>query len=244
MFRIFPAILQRLRSKLPPGPGPDPIIRNQVMKKIYIDVLKAEDDPEVMMFHRENLYASGPPNTVPSYDMVELASRYAGTRILDVGCGIGVNCKELNRRGFSCVGIEWNEDYAREASQDIEAYHMSAEALEFEDKSFDTVIMFEVLEHLRNPEKALQEVKRVIRKNLILSVPNLGPLVDCVEHNVIMHHFFETTHYNFFTRKMLERFLRKYFPHVQVGEFGQFFNVSGKDLFYHLSAVASLKEVT
>ncbi len=242
MFQTLRAVLQRVRSKFSPEPAPDPLIRNLVMKQIYIDLLKAEDNPSVMMLHRENLYASGPPNRVPSYDMVELTTRQAGTKILDVGCGVGVNCKELNQRGFSCVGIEWNEDYARQASQQIEAYHMNAEELEFEDKSFDTAILFEALEHLPNPDRVLQEIKRVIRKNLILSVPNLGPLVDCVEHNVIMHHFFERTHYNFFTKKMLERFLGKYFPYVQTREFGPFFNISGKNLFYHLSAVASYKE--
>jgi len=219
---------------------PYPVIRNEVMKSIYTNLLKAEEHPEVMMFHREHLYASGPPITVPSQEMIELAARHAGPRILDIGCGLGVYSRELNERGFSCVGIEWNEEYVREASKHIEAYHMSAEELEFEDKSFDTVLMFEVLEHLQNPEKALREIRRVIRKNVILSVPNLGPLVDCVEHNVIMHHFFEMTHFNFFTKKMLERFLRKRFPYVQVREFGQFFNISGKELFYHLSAVASL----
>ena len=115
---------------------------------------------------------------------------------------------------------------------------MSAESLQFDDNSFDTVIMFEVLEHLRNPDKALSEVKRVTRNNLVLTVPNLGPIVDCVEHNVVMHHFLEATHYNFFTKTMLERFLLDFFPHVEVREFGQFFDSSGEKLFYHLSAVA------
>jgi hypothetical protein len=83
----------------------------------------------------------------------------------------------------------------------------------------------------------------VIRKNLILTVPNLGPMADCVEHNLVMHHCLETTHFNFFTKKMLERFLRGFFPHVVVGEFGQFFNISGKELYYHLYAVAAFDPI-
>ncbi len=225
------------------NPPAESVIRNTAMKRIYTDIMKDKETSAVTMLHREDLYASGPPTTVASKEMLELTSEHAGHRILDVGCGIGVFGKELNKRGFECVGIEWDDAIAKEAGRSIEAYFMSAEELEFEDDSFDTVIMFEVLEHLRSPEKALQEIKRVTRKNLILSVPNLGPLVECVEHNVIMHHFFETTHFNFFTKSMLERFLKEFFEHVHVGEFGRFFNASGQRLFYHLYAIASFEEI-
>jgi 2-polyprenyl-3-methyl-5-hydroxy-6-metoxy-1,4-benzoquinol methylase len=213
------------------------------IKKIYSDFFKLHENKKVMMLHRKDLYMSGPPHTQGSQKMLELVSKHAGKTILDIGCGHGVNCIELNRRGFQCSGIEANEEYFKEAQKYFEAYHMKAEELEFPDKSFDSVIMLEVLEHLEDPHKALQEAARMARKNLILSVPNLAPLEVCVEYNVIMHHFFETTHLNFFTKPMLERFLKQYFPYVQVGEFGQFFNVSGRKLYYHLSAVASFEPV-
>jgi ubiquinone/menaquinone biosynthesis C-methylase UbiE len=192
------------------------------------------------MLHRKDLYTPGPPQKHFSQKMLDLVQKNAGQKILDIGCGHGVNCIELNKRGFRCVGIEINEQYVQEAQKNIEAYHMRAEKLDFPDKSFDTSIMLEVLEHLEDPHSALREVVRVTRKNLILSVPNIEPLETLVEFNVIMHHFFECTHLNFFTKSMLERFLRKYFPNVEVGEFGQFFNISGKRLYYHLSAIASL----
>jgi 2-polyprenyl-3-methyl-5-hydroxy-6-metoxy-1,4-benzoquinol methylase len=235
------------RLERPPEPdenaAPESIIRNLPLKSIYADFLREHEESEVTMLHRDDLYASGPPVTSPSPEMLDLTSRLAGPRILDVGCGIGVFSKELDNRGFKCVGIEWDEELVGRAAQNIEAHLMCAEDLDFEDQSFDTVILFEVLEHLRNPEKALQEISRVVSKNLIVSVPNLGPLADCVEHNVIMHHFFESTHYNFFTKGMMERFLRQFFPHVLVGEFGQFFNVSGNELFYQLYAVASFERI-
>ncbi|MFY9074517.1 methyltransferase type 11 [Malaciobacter mytili] len=45
--------------------------------------------------------------------------------------------------------------------------------LPFENNSFDTVILTQVLEHIDNPFKALEEIKRVLKKDgiLILSVP-------------------------------------------------------------------------
>jgi ubiquinone/menaquinone biosynthesis C-methylase UbiE len=210
-------------------------------KQIYSDFFKKHEEEKTSMLHREDLYMPGKPHRRYSEFMVELIQKRAGSEILDIGCGIGVNSIELNKRGFRCVGIETDEMLVEAAKKNIEAYHMKAEGLHFADKCFDTVIMVEVLEHIENPEAALSEIKRVTRKNLILSVPNLTPLETCVEHNLIMHHFFDSTHINFFTKTMLEHFLKKYFPNVEVGEFGQFFNLSGKKLYYHLYAVASFE---
>ncbi len=213
------------------------------MKRIYADFFKYHEDRKVCMLHRDDLYTSGPPHTHVSDKMLNIVVKHAGPRILDVGCGHGINCSELVKRGFQCVGIEINEEYAQEAQKHIEAYPMRAEQMDFPDKSFDTVVMMEVLEHIQDPYAALAEVVRVARKNLILSVPNLAPLEVCVEYNVIMHHFFEVTHLNFFTKPMLERFLKNFFPHVEVGEFAQFFNISGRKLHYHLYAIGSFEPI-
>lgn len=219
------------------------IIRNQVMKKIYVDFFKLHEERETLMLHRPDLYSPGPPITVPSYEMLDLIDRHAGKSILDIGCGHGVYGKELVKRGYEYTGIEANAEYAAEAQKFVNARHMNAEVLDFPDNSMDTVIMFEVLEHLADPYAALSEIVRVARKNLIVTVPNIGPMMECVAYNVVMHHFMESTHVNFFTRTMLERFLGKYFPHVLVEEFGQFFNLSGSKLYYHLAAVASFERI-
>jgi SAM-dependent methyltransferase len=45
-----------------------------------------------------------------------------------------------------------------------------AEALSFGDESFATVLMFELLEHLQHPERALAEARRVLRPDGLLAV--------------------------------------------------------------------------
>jgi ubiquinone/menaquinone biosynthesis C-methylase UbiE len=47
-------------------------------------------------------------------------------------------------------------------------------ALPFEDNSFDTVVLGEILEHLENPGQAFAEACRVSRQRVILSVPLRG----------------------------------------------------------------------
>lgn len=44
--------------------------------------------------------------------------------------------------------------------------------LPYKDNSFDLVLSAEVLEHLENPDEALDELKRVSKKYVILSVPD------------------------------------------------------------------------
>ena len=219
------------------------VIRNPKLKKIYSDFFKFHEEKKPSMLHRADLYSPGPPITVPSYEMLALIDKYAGKTILDVGCGHGVYGKELLKRGYRYTGIEANEKYVKEARKHVHVHCMRAEKLEFPDKSFDTVILLEVLEHLEDPYNALSEILRITRENLIVSVPNISSMKECVEYNVVMHHFLESTHVNFFTKNMLDRFLKRYFPQVMVKEFGQFFNLSGSKLYYQLAAVASFKEI-
>ena len=162
--RTITQILRQLKAILKPS-------FTSGMKKIYADFFKLHEENQVLMLHRDAFYTPGPPHKHFSQQMLELVQKHAGKQVLDIGCGHGVNCIELNKRGFKCIGIEINEQYVQEAQKYIDAYHMRAEKLDFPDKSFDTTLMLEVLEHLEDPYKALEEVIRVTRKNLILSVP-------------------------------------------------------------------------
>ncbi|MEM7283506.1 MAG: methyltransferase domain-containing protein [Pseudomonadota bacterium] len=56
----------------------------------------------------------------------------------------------------------------------------NASCLPFQDGSVDTVILLEVLEHLEEPRRALEEIQRVLKPGgtLLLSLPFLYPLHD------------------------------------------------------------------
>lgn len=57
------------------------------------------------------------------------------------------------------------------AAPGLRAIQGSIYHLPFEDKSFDTVTCSEVLEHLDNPDQAMDELARVSRRWLLVSVP-------------------------------------------------------------------------
>lgn len=94
-----------------------------------------------------------------------------GRRLLEVGCGIGIDTLRLARLGFGdVVGIDLTEvavevaaDRARREGLDGVRFEVgNAEALPFEDGAFDLVYSFGVLHHTPGIERAVAEVHRVL----------------------------------------------------------------------------------
>ena len=96
---------------------------------------------------------------------------------LDAGCGEGFVSHYLQERfpGLEITGFDFNPDsVAMAAATNPRADYSVANilGLPFEDSRFDLVGCFEVMEHLYEPEKALGELLRVTRRNVLLSVPH------------------------------------------------------------------------
>jgi len=97
--------------------------------------------------------------------------------LLEVGCGEGFVLSAIEEC-FSVdplVGIDVDQpalDQARLFCGRASLLRMSAERLCFADDQFEAVICLEVFEHLNHPMAALQEICRVTRQEVILSVPN------------------------------------------------------------------------
>lgn len=84
-----------------------------------------------------------------------------GDRILEVGCGVGHLTKRLRELGADAVGIDVNPRAAELAVTDG-VMTMRAEALSFEDTSFDKIVSVHAIEHLPDLEGALEEMNRVL----------------------------------------------------------------------------------
>jgi ubiquinone/menaquinone biosynthesis C-methylase UbiE len=166
----------------------------------------------------KKLYSEICENRILSRDIVDFCRRYAGKKILDFGCATGDYCLELKRLGFKCIGVDINEDYVKIArDKGVEAYFVK-DKLPFDDKSFDTVIMIEVLEHVSNPAEILQEIKRVTRKNVCLTVPNNTQFYKLKQFNLTYEHMLEGDHVNFFTKESLSNLLSKHYNKYYVKE--------------------------
>jgi len=154
-----------------------------------------------------------------SQRLITFAVNNAVNKILDVGCATGEYCQKLNGLGFKCVGVDINLEYIAKAKENgIEAYVMSGESLDFPDNSFDTVLLFEVLEHVDNPNSVLKEAKRVAIKNILVTVPNCTEFSALRRLGLTYEHMLERDHIIFFTKKDLEDLLSKHFKKFRVEE--------------------------
>lgn len=99
-----------------------------------------------------------------------------GERICEVGCGDGgvVQCL---REDNDVVGVDISSagiDQLTNMGIDAHLVDISSEPLPFDDAWFDTLIIFEVFEHLANPHHAVEEIQRVVRAGgrVLISIPN------------------------------------------------------------------------
>lgn len=97
--------------------------------------------------------------------------------LLDVGCNIGIFMKAAREEGFAVTGVEINVSCAAYGKEkfnlDIRAASLHASA--FPDGTFDVVTMFDVLEHVPDPQGFLAEANRVLKSGglLVAQSPNI-----------------------------------------------------------------------
>ena len=107
-------------------------------------------------------------STLLSSQMAELAGVREGQRVVDVGCGPGALTAELVRRiGPAAVAaVDPSEPFvlaARSRHPGVDVRRASAEALPFDDGSFDAAIAQLVVHFMADPVAGLREMRRVTR---------------------------------------------------------------------------------
>ncbi|WP_297436956.1 class I SAM-dependent methyltransferase [Thermococcus sp.] len=90
--------------------------------------------------------------------------RSRGGRALDLGCGTGNYTLELKRRGFDVTGLDASEGMLKVArAKGLPCIEGDAYSLPFADGSFDLVLSVTMFEFIREPERVLAEVHRILR---------------------------------------------------------------------------------
>lgn len=105
--------------------------------------------------------------------------------VLEIGCGGGamIGAIKFYRPDLESYGADISKialSYAKKDFPNVSFLYADIYKLPFTDSSFDAVLTFDIMEHLKDTEKALLEIKRVLKKNGIvhLAIPYEGSLTN------------------------------------------------------------------
>ncbi|MCL7426851.1 class I SAM-dependent methyltransferase [Streptomyces sp. YS415] len=127
--------------------------------------------------------SSGTPRSLRQARMLAAAlGTSTPATVLDIGCGDGTAAAVAAPLlpGHRIIGVDWSQDALRRARTRLACEPVRGEltggGLPFRSESADAVLFSEVIEHLVDPDAALDEIRRVLRPggHLMLSTPNLA----------------------------------------------------------------------
>ncbi|MFA5031408.1 MAG: class I SAM-dependent methyltransferase [bacterium] len=128
-----------------------------------------------------------------------------GDKILDIGCGKGQYASYLNSLGKTAYGADFVKDFLPSGQRKFICGNIMQ--IPFRENSFDTSILFDVLEHT-DDEKALTEAARVTKNRIIVTVP-----MDCNnwfrEFYLIYAHYIDKTHLRYYTEEKINKLFEK-----------------------------------
>ncbi|MBW2989040.1 class I SAM-dependent methyltransferase [Candidatus Woesearchaeota archaeon] len=163
-----------------------------------------------------------------AFIMGNLRTLKRGSKILDIGCGCCIPTRYLFEY-FDYRGIDKSE----EALKFCRKYYnpgsfflcdIEKENLDFEDSSFDALMMIDIIEQLHDPSKALKEIKRVLKPGgkAIILTPNYNIAWKVLERLYFgifgkgFKPYDSKVHPFKYTKKSLKSTLSPYFRNVEV----------------------------
>lgn len=104
-----------------------------------------------------------------------------GGKLLDVGCAYGFFLELAKKNGWQMQGLEISEAAYRYAKNNLRlpVLNKALEEAKFKNESFDVVTLFDVIEHLPNPNATIKEIRRILKPNglLVITTPDIGSIV-------------------------------------------------------------------
>lgn len=101
-------------------------------------------------------------------------------KLLDIGCAFGIFLDEARKSGWNVSGIDISKnavEYARK-KYGLDVFMGTLTDAKIEGSSMDVVTAWDVIEHLIDPAKFLEEVGRILKKGGILAIRT--PNAECL----------------------------------------------------------------
>jgi 2-polyprenyl-3-methyl-5-hydroxy-6-metoxy-1,4-benzoquinol methylase len=107
------------------------------------------------------------------------ASQIISGEVLEIGCGVGRGLEIILQKCQNYTALDKNEQLITLLQEKYPQHrfitHHIPPLASLEDESFDFVITFQVIEHVKEDDFLVQEIRRVLKKTgkLIISTPNI-----------------------------------------------------------------------
>lgn len=194
----------------------------------YKDYLQKEADYQDLKIHNNpraqlNKMYNDEASKYRSKCREEAIGNLQGKRVLDLGCGDGFASMDALRAGACVTAIDISPDSIEylitmakkeNLNHRLDARVMDAHYLDFENESFDIVFGNGILHHLPYLERAIGEIKRVLKASgyaVFLEPLGMNPFVNLFRK---MTPNFRTPDEKPFTKQELS-VIRTYFPNAQ-----------------------------
>ncbi len=133
------------------------------------------DDPEYLSERNARMI-----NAARHFRLVQRFKRPRGA-LLDIGCSVGFFLAQAAQQGWQVSGIEpsrWAVEVARKEYGLNSIYNGFLEEADLSDESIDVATMWDVLEHVDNPNATLSKISRSLKGGgiLCLNMPNIESL--------------------------------------------------------------------
>jgi 2-polyprenyl-3-methyl-5-hydroxy-6-metoxy-1,4-benzoquinol methylase len=176
-------------------------------------------------------------NKQPQYAQIakDIAARLGITgrrpKLLEVGCGFGYFLDVAFEENFDVVGLEFNATAVARLRRKYAFPILSGslESTQLERDSFDAVVMFDVIEHLRNPFSALDRVRAAVAPGglFVLSTVDAESTVSRLLGRRLEDFRRTREHLFFFGRKTLAQVLSAHgFETVSIRSIGHTFELA------------------
>lgn len=107
----------------------------------------------------------------------ETFSKYSQSgKLLDVGCATGFFLDVSLTKGYETFGVELSKEAIKKSNKKHNIFNGTLEDAKFQDSFFDVVTMFDIIEHVLNPDETIKEVYRILKRSglLVLTTPDIS----------------------------------------------------------------------
>jgi 2-polyprenyl-3-methyl-5-hydroxy-6-metoxy-1,4-benzoquinol methylase len=185
-----------------------PVPTSKEDKKFYDEDQQAEN-----IGYEKNLVKLGKKtkiDTIRRANQISSITRKGGS-ILEIGSGHGFFLEEMRKRGYKITGIEVSKQrriYSKNITR-VKVLNINLKEETPNIGKFDTMALFQVLEHITEPVNFLKNIRRLLKPRggkVVIEVPNFDDFQIAL-NTAYSNWYWQRAHIHYFSPKILKQVL-------------------------------------